>query len=148
MSANPVPADDVRALAVAFLIETGRVVRMLRRSSFEGLSAAQLSVLTSLVERGPLRLGVLAAVEAVAPPTLTRTVQYLERHGLVTKRVDQNDRRSYQIDVTERGRGALESSRDRRVMLLAQQFANLTPSQRAHLREAVSALAVVARNDR
>ena len=100
-----------------------------REDPKSGLSAARLSALSVVVFAGPLGLSELAAAERVQPPTMTRTVQALERDGLVRRRPSPHDGRAVQIEATARGRRRLAVARRRRVAKLAQALETLSPEE-------------------
>ena len=105
-------------------------IHLLRRVRQEdvafGLGPTQTSALSVLVFGGPKRLGELAALEQVKPPTITRVVAGLERNGLVTRDRDPADRRSQVVSATALGRIVMRRGRARRVAALAQLLDPLT----------------------
>ena len=94
-----------------------RIYQMVRRHSPGwDVTAAQSSVLTTLLDKGKLRMGELAALEGVKMPTATSVVAGLVRIGLVERLADPNDRRRVLVDLTSDGRSqiaALAAERDR-----------------------------------
>ena len=72
-----------------------------------GLHVGQEMVLLELWKEDGLRGGELAARLRVEPPTVTRMLQRLEGCGLVERRKDTGDARSFRVCLTEKGR-ALE----------------------------------------
>jgi DNA-binding MarR family transcriptional regulator len=77
---------------------------MFERVMPDGLTVAQFGVLNHFVrlggERSPARL---AAAFQVTKPTMTSTLQRLERAGLVTVKPDPKDRRAKVVAITEKG---------------------------------------------
>lgn len=69
-----------------------------------GLHVGQEMVLIELWEQDGLRGGALAARLGVEPPTVTRMLQRLEGCGLVERRPDPEDARSFRVRLTEKGR--------------------------------------------
>jgi DNA-binding MarR family transcriptional regulator len=100
-----------------------------REDPKSGLSAARLSALSVVVFAGPVSLTELAAAERVRPPTMTRTVQALERDGLVRRRPSPHDGRAVEIDATAKGRKRLGVARQRRVRKLSDALDVLTPEE-------------------
>lgn len=88
-----------------------------------GLHVGQEMVLVELWECDGLRGGELAARLGVEPPTVTKMLRRLEDCGLVERRPDPSDARSFRIYLTDRGRdleGPVASCLDRaEEMLLA-----------------------------
>ena len=79
------------------------------------LTLAQLSILLTLLDCGPIRLTELAAHERVRTPTTTVAIRRLEKLGLVKRSRDPSDLRAVLVEVTPRGlvqhREALEARR-------------------------------------
>src|SRR5690349_4308522 len=89
-----------------------RLARRLRQQHETETTQSQLSALSSVANHGPLTLGELAAIERVAPPTMTRIVSHLEDRKLVHREVDPSDRRVARVTVTEAGSRMLGESRE------------------------------------
>ena len=114
MNASPSPdprtgEPDVAEVAHRLRLATARLARLMRQQVGTGLSPSQYSVLVSIEHNGSLTLGELAAIEQVAPPTITKIVSKLEDDGLVSRTVDERDRLVAALDVLE----ALASGADR-----------------------------------
>ena len=69
-----------------------------------GVGIGQWAVLLHLWSTDGLTQAQLARRVAIEQPTMVRTVDRLERDGLVTREPDPDDRRSSRIALTERGR--------------------------------------------
>jgi DNA-binding MarR family transcriptional regulator len=132
--------------------EVGRVadrlhsaaIHLLRRLRVEdealGISAPRLSVLSVLVFAGPKRIGELARIEQVEPPTMTRLVDGLVRDGLALREPDPDDARAVRVRATPTGARALRRGRARRVETLRTRLATLSPAELAALGEGVEVL--------
>jgi DNA-binding MarR family transcriptional regulator len=72
-----------------------------------GIHVGQEMVLVELWQDDGLRGGELAVRLGVEPPTITKMLRRLEGCGLVERRPDPTDARSFRVHLTERGR-ALE----------------------------------------
>lgn len=83
------------------------------------LTPTQHAALAVLVDDGPLRLGVLADAMGTTDATATRTVQALERHGLVGRAADAADGRGVVIGATPAGRALVERKRRRLTRIVA-----------------------------
>jgi DNA-binding MarR family transcriptional regulator len=87
------------------------------------LTLAQLSILLTLLDRGPIRMTELAAHERVRTPTTTVAIRRLEKLGLVKRSRDPSDLRAVLVDVTPEGlvqhREALAARRAQLSNLLA-----------------------------
>jgi DNA-binding MarR family transcriptional regulator len=123
-----------------------RMLRMLRREDeSSGLSAPRLSALSVIVFSGPISLAELAAAEQVRPPTMTRLVEALVQDSLVTRTVDERDRRVVRISATEAGKLILEEGRRRRVEALTRRLGGLADSEMRALLRGVELLERVIR---
>jgi DNA-binding MarR family transcriptional regulator len=84
------------------------------------LTLAQLSILFTLLDRGPIRMTELAAHERVRTPTTTVAIRRLEKLGLVRRSRDPSDLRAVLVDITPRGLAVhRESLANRRAALAA-----------------------------
>jgi DNA-binding MarR family transcriptional regulator len=133
--------DSRRTPETAGLAATLRagVMRLSRRIRFEraadDLTLTQLSVLGTLATHGPLPIGEIAARENVKPPSMTRTVAFLEELGLVSRRASTTDGRQVVVELTDAARAVLEADRRRRDAWLAKQLAHLDRDEIALLRK-------------
>ncbi len=111
------------------------------------LTLAQLSILLTLLDRGPIRMTELAAHERVRTPTTTVAIRRLEKLGLVKRSRDPSDLRAVLVNVTPRGlvqhREALEA---RRKVLVAM-MSKLTPEDLDNISKALAPLEKLATND-
>jgi DNA-binding MarR family transcriptional regulator len=117
------------------------VMRLRRRLANERhpdneLSLAQMAVLGCLYRNGELSVGELAQQERVQPPSMTRTVNFLEEGGYVRRRPHDTDGRQVLVCLSVRGKETLLADRARRDAWLAQKLRDLTPDERAVLRAA------------
>ena len=117
-----------------------RLNRRLRQQTVGQLTLSQWSALVAVETAGRMRIGDLAAHEHVSPPTATRLVASLEMEGLLQREVDDEDRRSALISLTEPGRQALSELRRKRTEALAARLADLSPSDLDRLTQALSVL--------
>lgn len=108
------------------------------------LSLGAMTVLAGLNHRGETTLGALAEFEGVQPPSMTRTVNYLEEGGYVARRPSETDRRQVLIAITDLGRATVAADRERRDAWLARRLGELSPEERAVLRAAVPILERIA----
>ncbi len=125
-------------LASELRFSVARLSRRLRneREPNNPLSVAQLSALGILFREGECTVGALAAYERVQPPSMTRTVHTLVDEGYATRRPHETDGRQVLVDLTDHGREILLADRRRRDAWLAQRLRELTPDERAVLRDA------------
>ena len=138
--------------------EVGRVadrlhsaaIHLLRRLRVEdealGISAPRLSVLSVLVFAGPKRIGELARIEQVEPPTMTKLVDGLVRDGLAVRETDPDDARAVRVRTTPVGARTLRRGRAKRVESLRSTLAGLSPTDLTALGEGVDVLERVLRD--
>jgi DNA-binding MarR family transcriptional regulator len=124
-------------LASELRLSVMRLARRLRneRQPDNPLSVAAISALGVLFREGECTIGTLAAHERVQPPSMTRTVNCLVEEGYAARRPHETDGRQVLVDLTDKGREILLADRRRRDAWLAQRLRELTPDERALLRE-------------
>ena len=135
---------QVRELAGELQRVLSKVLSVLRhtgRTTTSGdLTLAQLSILLTLLDQGPIRLTDLAAHERVRTPTTTVAIRRLEKLGLVKRSRDPSDLRAVLVEVTPRGlvqhREALEARR----AFLGGLLAGLSAEDKATLTAALGSL--------
>jgi DNA-binding MarR family transcriptional regulator len=128
------------------------VMRLRRRLASERhpdneLSMSQMTVLAALFRNGEQTVGDLAVGERVQPPSMTRTVNHLEEAGYVARRPHESDGRQVLVNLSELGRKTLLADRARRDAWLTRRLAELTPDQRALLRQAAPILDELSRKE-
>jgi DNA-binding MarR family transcriptional regulator len=108
-------ADQDQPLATRVVAAMDRLARGQRShrqaiASRHGLTPLQLDVLSTLATSPPPEplVGLLAVELGVAQPTVTDSLQALERKGLVTRGRDPIDGRRTRIDLTDAGRALVE----------------------------------------
>jgi len=124
-----------------------RLSRRLRQQAVGYITASQLSALTSIDKHGPLSLGELAAIEQVAPPSMTRIAARLEESGLVERRADATDRRVARVVITDGGLTLLDQTRTRRDLFLARRLQQLSEDELEALARALPMLERLASED-
>lgn len=133
--AKDMPTDSQRlAQAVA------RLNRRLRQERQSDLTATQLSVLGSVRVLGSATPSQIAARERVTQPSITRTLNCLLRDALVTKTPHPADGRQVVIEMSDLGEKVLAEERQRRDLWLEDRLADLSPDERALLRDATGLL--------
>src|SRR5689334_17738570 len=127
------PADRLRRAVTL-------IHRRMRQLGVDELTLTQASALASIVRRGPLTLGELAACENVAPPTVTKAVGALEDRGYVTREIDPDDRRVTRVSGTAAGTRHLQEVSSVRTAWLEDRLAELAPADRTRLLDALDVL--------
>src|ERR1700722_19876361 len=124
-------------LAARLRLAVMRLSRRLRQQVAGGVTSSQVSGLATIERLGTPTLGELAASEKVRPPSMTRIVVGLEGAGLVSRRVDEDDRRVARVMLTTEGRRVLQRSRSLRTAFLARRLRRLSAPERQSLGELV-----------
>jgi DNA-binding MarR family transcriptional regulator len=118
-----------------------RLTRLIRNQRVDmSVTLTQISAMATLYKRGSMSAGELAACEKVQPPSMTKVLANLEERGLVRRDAHPTDKRQAIISVTDEGLELLESERRSRDAWLSQRLAELTPEERALLRDVVPVL--------
>jgi DNA-binding MarR family transcriptional regulator len=122
--------DDLRLL----IQKVARRIRNNRASA--DFSDSQLGVLFQL-EQADHSPGELAAHERVSPPSMNRTLNGLEKAGLVARHPADDDARRVRVSITPAGLAQIAETRALRTAWFSQRLADLTPEERRAL-EAVT----------
>ena len=137
--------SQLTALAADLQRVLARLITVMRRGdtaagSRPDLTMAQVSILLTLIDTGPIRMTELAARERVRTPTTTVAIRRLEKLSLVKRSRDPSDMRAVLVEVTPEGlvqyRDALEVRRTH----LAELLGRLTDGERADLVRALKPL--------
>jgi DNA-binding MarR family transcriptional regulator len=138
-TSSALPAPEENDFATRLAVAIGRINRRIRPTR-DGLSHGLVSALGSVVRVGEIRPGDLARMEAVAAPTMTRLVADLEARGLITRRPDPSDGRSFFVVATEAGVDAIRRARFERAERVAALLGALPPEQLAAVQAAIDGL--------
>jgi DNA-binding MarR family transcriptional regulator len=119
-----------------------RLRRRLKELAAPGdLTPSETAVLIRLVKSGPASTSELAGAERVRPQSMATTLSGLDRHGLITRKADPDDKRRQLITLTPSGRGRAESDRKAREEWLVQAIQDrYTERERQVINEALSLL--------
>lgn len=136
------PAATQTHAEVATRLRTviARLNQQLRQETVGTLTLSQWSALVAIETAGPMRIGDVAEHEHVSAPTATRLVASLEEAGLISRAVDDEDRRSARVALAEPGRRALAEVRRRRTEALTARLAGWTEDDLDRLTEALPLL--------
>lgn len=118
----------------------GRLIRVLDRLRQHADTAATV-VLDELVERGPRRVGEIAAALGSDPSTVSRKVAALVDAGLVQRRADPADGRAHLLAATEAGQQRWAAGRHHRTMSFAAVLAGWSEDSRRQLAALLGRLA-------
>lgn len=131
MAESKPDAPELAALAEGLHRALARLFAVLRRGDISRgaatgeLTLAQLSILITLLDRGPIRMTELAAHERVRTPTTTVAIRRLEKIGLVKRSRDPSDLRAVLVDITPQGLAVHRESLANRHAALAAMLSQL-----------------------
>jgi len=128
---------DTNELAGRLRFASARLIRHLRRQDEGGLGATPTAALATIVNRGPITLGELAASENLSKPSITKVVERLEHDGLIARQSDAADKRVCRVKATARGVRQLEANRARRTAWLDARLRALSAADKARLAAAI-----------
>src|ERR1700710_413215 len=111
------------------------------RGTAGDLTLAQLSILLTLLDQGPIRMTELAAPERVRTPTTTVAIRRREKLGLVKRSRDPSDLRAVLVDVTPRGLVQHREATATRRAQIAAMLGKLSVEERETLANALAPLA-------
>jgi len=129
--------DSETELAARLRLAVLRLSRRLRQQVAGGVTSTQFSALATVQRLGSPDARELATSEQVRPPSMTKIVVGLEAAGLVSRRVDVDDRRVARVMLTAEGRRVLQRSRSLRTAYLARRLRVLSPEERRALGDLV-----------
>lgn len=137
--------SQVIALATDLQRVLARMMTVIRRGDTGAgtrpdLTMAQISILLTLIDSGPMRMTELAARERVRTPTTTVAIRRLEKLCLVKRSRDPSDLRAVLVEVTPEGMLQYQEALDARRTRLAELLGRLTEDERADLVRALKPL--------
>lgn len=137
--------SQVTALAADLQRVLARLITVMRRGdtaagSRPDLTMAQVSILLTLIDSGPIRMTELAARERVRTPTTTVAIRRLEKLGLVKRSRDPSDLRAVLVDITPKGHAEHRESLDARHAALVTMLHALDSEDITAIRNAIGPL--------
>ena len=137
--------SQVVALAGDLQRVLAKLITVVRRGdagagSRPDLTMAQVSILLTLIDSGPIRMTELAARERVRTPTTTVAIRRLEKLNLVKRSRDPSDMRAVLVEVTPDGLVQYEDALQARRSHLAELLGRLTEEERSDLVRALKPL--------
>lgn len=133
----PREMDDAEQLRM-LVQKLARRIRLNRGD--DSISDTQLVVLFHLKNNGTLAPVSLAALERVSPPSMNRTLNALERRGLVSRRRRNDDARKVDVTLTPAGADLVAETRRVRTQWFGERLAELSAAEREALTAAVPVL--------
>lgn len=111
--------------------ELSRVIRVVHRLK----QRADMSLLGHLVDKGPQRVGEIAAAIGTDPSTVSRQVAALVEAGLAERLPDPDDGRAHRLVATERGVDRCAEGRRKRMEMFTAVLAGWPVTDRGRLAE-------------
>jgi len=98
-----------------------------------GVSVAQMRALVVLFDGGPCTIGELSVLTVIKQSTLSRTLDTMEKAGLIRREGQDGDSRVRKISLTDTGRTAYETAWPAMLGMRDTMLATLTQDERAQL---------------
>jgi DNA-binding MarR family transcriptional regulator len=141
----PTQQPQVAVLAGDLQRVLSKLFNVLRRADNQrgprpDLTLAQISILLTLLDSGPIRMTELATRERVRTPTTTVAIRRLEKVGLVKRSRDPSDMRAVLVEVTPEGQVQYTEALDARRTQLAMMLGKLSDEERQNLTNALKPL--------
>lgn len=96
---------------ITTLLRRGQHIHVYTSSGEIELDRSAYGILCRIADEGPQRLGSFASAFGLDPSTITRQVQALEKAELAIRATDEADRRASILDLTDKGKDALDRTR-------------------------------------
>jgi DNA-binding MarR family transcriptional regulator len=109
---SPSRSAQIDYVSSELLPRAALLTRLLFRQLGAELSRTELGLLRTLSD-GSRRITELAELEGLAQPTMTSLIKQLEHQGLVKRERRSDDGRVVLVDLTKKGRVALDDYRER-----------------------------------
>lgn len=123
----------------------GRLIRSIRQHNASGLTPSQVSALATIEEFGPIRISDLAHRESIGAPVATRVTTSLEELRLISRVLDDGDKRACLVEMTATGRKILKNLWEERTAGINERIQLLSKSEIAALNSALPVLDKLAR---
>ena len=141
----PTQQTQVAVLAGDLQRVLSKLFNVLRRADTQrgprpDLTLAQISILLTLLDSGPILMTELATRERVRTPTTTVAIRRLEKVGLVKRSRDPSDMRAVLVEVTPEGQVQYTEALDARRTQLAMMLGKLSDEERQNLTNALKPL--------
>lgn len=150
--AGSTTAPEATAVAEGLQSTLSKLFSVLRRGDANpeasgDLTLAQLSILVTLLNQGPIRMTELAAHERVRTPTTTVAIRRLEKLGLVKRSRDPSDLRAVLVEITPKGHAEHAEALANRHARLAVMLRRLSPADLERIDNALAPLQRLAQQD-
>lgn len=133
---------NTTALLETLLSSTHKLTRIAARSTGSSVSSAIWSTLSVLTTDGAHRVGGLARAARISQPGMTKVLQNLVEDEWVYRIADADDSRAWLIDITPKGRTALDNWRRELAEAMKPVFNGLSESDWQALERATQILSL------
>ena len=128
--------NDADRLNGKLVIALGRAYRSAHRKSTElfrkrGLTMSQFTVMEVLYNKGEMTIQQIIDKVLSSSGNITVVVRNLETVGLAYRRVNPEDKRSYYIGLTDKGKRTAASVFSKHMTYIAEAFSKLTPQEKS-----------------
>lgn len=118
-----------------FIISLSRAMRSVHHHSLElfrqnGLTMAQFAALEALYHKGDLSVGALIDAVLSTSGNMTVVIRNLEQHGLVFRKENPTDRRSFLISLTKSGETLIADVFEKHMALVDESLSPITKQER------------------
>ena len=111
------------------------MARLARRETHGGLTESQFGTLETLYHLGPMSQTEICGKLLKSSGNTTLVVDNLEKHGLVQRQRDENDRRVVMVQLTEAGRELIAGLFPSHAAVVSEEMSVLTPDEQRQLGE-------------
>jgi MarR family transcriptional regulator, 2-MHQ and catechol-resistance regulon repressor len=117
------------------LMKAYRTLMCHAERSFEmaDIGLTDFVVLEMLLHKGPQKVNDIGRAAALTSGAITAAVDRVEKHGLVVRTLDPNDRRARVVRLTPKGETLIRTLFDRHVPAMERATSGLTDSERSTL---------------
>jgi MarR family 2-MHQ and catechol resistance regulon transcriptional repressor len=109
-----------------------------------GLGFSEFAVLEVLLHKGPTPVNVIGGAVHLTSGSITTAIDRLEAKGLVARCEHPTDRRARMVDLTDAGRGLIETAFHEHVAAMEAATEGLTTNERGEAAELLKKLGIYA----
>lgn len=106
------------------------------------LTVSQFGILEALYHLGPMAQKELAKKILKSPGNITTIINNLEKNKMVTRAVQEQDKRYYTIQLTDKGRAAIERIFPKHADIILSRMSTLTSTEQCTLGELLKKLSL------
>ena len=107
-----------------------------------GLTGTQFVVLEALLNKGPLTINEIIERTVSSSGNIGLVIKNLERSELIRKKINDKDRRSRTIELTEKGRGIISEFFPEHVKTINNIFSGMNEKEKIELTELIKGLSL------